>query len=138
MMKTTVCPYCREKVADGDSFCPRCGTRLFYRTACPACERDIAEYEEAKFCPYCGTNLYTGEDAKKYQPPNKEYAAPSLQTVNTHEEPNIAACIAAALIPFIGFVLWLAYAQYKPRSAKTYGIVGLVSMFVWALILFVR
>lgn len=52
------CAHCNEKVAAGNTFCPKCGRPMTMREemeSCPSCHSMIAAH--SKFCPKCGANL---------------------------------------------------------------------------------
>lgn len=50
----TVCPNCKEDVAEGFEFCPHCGHPMATEKACISCNEIIPI--EFSFCPHCGAS----------------------------------------------------------------------------------
>lgn len=86
------CPRCGEPAAEGDAFCPNCGSALAgMPAACPACGTP-AEADDA-FCANCGTRLA---------------AAPAEAAAAEASVPDLPAWAPTHVVPASGMSAWPA------------------------------
>ena len=84
-------------------YCRKCGKQIDDGTA---------------FCPYCGESQGAGGSAQQ---------APYQQTM-VYDSGSFGWAILGFLIPIAGLILWLAWIDVKPKSAKMAGVGALVSV----------
>ena len=84
-------------------YCRRCGKQIDDGTA---------------YCPHCGEPQATG--AARPQPQYQQQAV--------YDSGSFGWAILGFLIPLAGLILWLAWIDVKPKSAKMAGIGALVSV----------
>ena len=84
-------------------YCRKCGKQIDDGTA---------------FCPFCGEPQGAGGSTQQ---------APYQQAV-VYDSGSFGWAILGFLIPIAGLILWLAWIDVKPKSAKMAGIGALVSV----------
>ena len=82
-------------------YCPKCGKLL---------------EDRAQYCPSCGTAL------------NNYHAPSNYSSMNVYDSGSIGWGILGFFIPLVGFILWLAWMDVKPKSAKMAGLGALISL----------
>lgn len=76
---------------------------------CSKCGQGVMD--EAVVCPHCGCKI-------------------AALPANEPDEPNAGLCLLSFLISPVGAVLFCAYANSKPVSAKKYGMWALIGLAV--------
>ena len=84
---------------------------------CRKCGKEIND--GTAYCPYCGESQGAGA-ARPQQSP--------YQQAMVYDSGSFGWAILGFLIPLAGLILWLAWIDIKPKSAKMAGIGALVSV----------
>ena len=101
---------------------------------CPACGKELAD--NVSYCTNCGhkmdaeaNNSNNSNNANTVETAPVQPAAPAPE-----DKANIGLCILSVFIPLVGIILWIAQHKQTPKAARTYGLCGIISWVVSALI----
>ena len=97
------------------AYCSNCGTQL---------------EDEATFCPNCGMILDVGEkyNSNIQQQTTHYNQSPPKRKMDPYDSGSFGWAVLGFFVPLVGLILFLVWAQTKPKSAKMAGIGALVSV----------
>ena len=83
---------------------------------CSKCGKEIMD--EAVICPGCGCTL----------------AQKTANEFGKEDKANGGLIVLSILLPIVGVILWPVKHKSTPKAAMTYGLCGIISWIVWAII----
>lgn len=97
---------------------------------CPFCNCDVPQ--NSNFCTNCGKplrqqnyNAYSFNAFNAYNPNEPKFI---------NDKAGGLAIFVSLIWPFIGFMLYVVWKNYKPKSAKTCLITGIIGLIVFELL----
>lgn len=103
-----VCANCGAPLAEGQEFCPKCGTPRKKKTVCGKCGAELAEGQE--FCPKCGQKVGLVVDANVTSAINQFNAGVDKQAQKKKKTPVIIAVVVVIIA-----LLAVAGAKLAPK-----------------------
>lgn len=142
------CPQCDAYMQDG--LCPICGYIVPNYDAdiiCPTCGYDFPDGKLDTICPVCRYEFSDEETEKIKQVQERELHKDEKEFTNDITEfltgikgdvTNTGLVILSIAMPLIGFILFCLNLDKKPKSAKVYLCVSLLTVIIYMFIRLIK
>ncbi len=95
---------------------------------CPACGKELAD--DVSYCTNCGHKMNAdGSNVNEANTAPIQPAAPAPE-----DKANIGLCVLSVFVPLVGIILWIVQHKQTPKAARAYGLCGIISWVVSALL----